>query len=172
MLKFFLIWFALCFICYLFRTVFAFLNFKHKQIVNKKSVITGIYIVMAILWFSWFQMCFVDPVKISLPLLLRYVGLLIFIAGIFLFIFSHIKLKGFKGNNYVVKKGIYYKIRNPMYLGFMIWIIGLPLFMQKLLTLLSSIIWITLIVVWKVFEEKELERKYPDYKEYKKKTWF
>ncbi|MBN2285141.1 MAG: isoprenylcysteine carboxylmethyltransferase family protein [Tissierellales bacterium] len=117
-------------------------------------------------------MCFTDPAKISFPLLIRYIGLVLFIAGIFLFIFSHTKLKGFEDKGYLVRKGIYSKIRNPMYLGFIIWIIGFPLFLQKLLAFLSSIIWITCILIWKVLEEKELERKYPDYKEYKKKTWF
>lgn len=172
MLNLFLICFILCFICYLLRTVFNILNFKHKKIVDSKNVIIAIYIVMAILWFSWFQMCFVDPIKMSLPLWLKYIGLLFFITGVFLFIFSHVKLKGFENKDHLVKKGIYSKIRNPMYLGFIIWIIGFPIFMQKLLTLLSSIIWISHIIIWKVLEEKALERKYPDYKEYKKKTWF
>jgi protein-S-isoprenylcysteine O-methyltransferase Ste14 len=108
----------------------------------------------------------------SLPSWIRYIGLFLFTAGIFLFILSHIKLKGFEDKGHLVRKGIYSRIRNPMYLGFIIWVIGFPLFMQKPLALLSSIIWITQIILWKVLEERELERKYPDYKEYKKQTWF
>ena len=168
----FLIWFSLCFICYLIRTLFNIAKFKGNKIVTHKSVVIAIYVVMAILWFSWFQMCFVEPIKISLPLWLRYIGMLLFITGVSLFIFSHIPMRGFEDKGFVVKKGIYAKVRNPMYLGFIIWIIGLPVFMQKLLTLLSALIWIIHIVMWKVLEEKELEQKYSEYIEYKKQTWF
>jgi len=42
----------------------------------------------------------------------------VFITGIFLFIFSHFKLKGLEYKGYLVKKGIYSTIRNLMYLGF------------------------------------------------------
>jgi protein-S-isoprenylcysteine O-methyltransferase Ste14 len=37
----------------------------------------------------------------------------------------------------------------------------------------STFIWIVFILVWKQYEEKNLERKYGErYREYKKKTWF
>jgi len=52
---------------------------------------------MDILWFSWFQMCFSDPIKMDFSDWIRYIGLLLFLAGVFLFIFSHKKLKGFEG---------------------------------------------------------------------------
>ena len=107
-----------------------------------------------------------------MPSWIRYIGLLLFLAGVTFFLVSHIKLKGFEDSGYLIKKGIYSKIRNPMYLGFIIWIVGFPLFLQKGFAILSSIIWVTHILIWKGLEEKELERKYPDYKEYKKKTWF
>jgi len=172
MSKLFLTWFIICFVCYLYRTTFNILKYQNHKLAKNKLVFSSVFIIMFILWFSWAQMCFMDPVKMSFPLWFRYVGLILFILGVFLFIFSHIKLKGFEDKGFVVKKGIYSKIRNPMYLGFIIWIIGLPIFLQKLLSLLSSMIWITHIMIWKILEEKELERKYPDYKEYKKKTWF
>jgi protein-S-isoprenylcysteine O-methyltransferase Ste14 len=89
-----------------------------------------------------------------------------------MFIISHAGLKGFEVKERIVQKGIYSKIRNPMYTGFAIWIVGLPLFMQKPLALLSSVIWTGHLVLWKVLEEKELEKKYPEYSEYKTSTWF
>ena len=172
MLKSFLIWFSVCFICCLLRTIYNILSYRQKKIADSKNVLTTIYVVMFILWFSWFQMCFADPIKMSLPLWFRYIGLLCFITGVFFFIFSHVKMKGFEDKGHLVTKGIYSRIRNPMYLGFIIWIIGFPIFLQKLLSLSSSIIWIAHIIIWKVLEEKELEKKYSEYIEYKKKTWF
>ncbi|MCK4322563.1 hypothetical protein KAX08_08625 [candidate division WOR-3 bacterium] len=127
---------------------------------------------MGILWFSWFQMCFIDPIKLNIPPFLRYSGLLLFIMGVSLFILSHTKLGGFEDKGELIKGCIYSKIRNPMYLGFIIWIIGFPIFTKSLITLASSAIWISHIIYWKVLEEKELEEKYKKYREYKKKTWF
>ncbi|MBN1893943.1 isoprenylcysteine carboxylmethyltransferase family protein [bacterium] len=127
---------------------------------------------MFVLWFSWFQMCLLDPTILPVPGWIRGLGLFLFVAGVFLFVFSHTKMKGFEGRGVLIKTGIYSRIRNPMYLGFIIWIIGFPLFMRKMLSSLSSVIWIVHILVWKFLEEKELEKKYPEYGEYKARTWF
>jgi protein-S-isoprenylcysteine O-methyltransferase Ste14 len=120
---------------------------------------------MGILWFSWFQMCFIDPFKINIPPFLRYIGLILFIIGVSIFILSHTKLGGFEDKDGLITSGIYSKIRNPMYLGFIIWILGFPLFTRSLITLTSSVIWISHIIYWKVLEEKELEEKYEKYAE-------
>jgi protein-S-isoprenylcysteine O-methyltransferase Ste14 len=117
-------------------------------------------------------MCFSDPVKMSFPDWIRYIGLLLFSIGVFLFIFSHVSLKGFRGGGKLITGGIYSKIRNPMYLGFTIWVIGLPIFARGLMALISSAIWIAHIMCWKILEERELEKKNTEYSEYRKKTWF
>jgi protein-S-isoprenylcysteine O-methyltransferase Ste14 len=168
----FSIWFGICFICYLLRTVFNLLKLRQERIVKSKAVVAGVHVVMFILWFSWFQMCLADPMEIALPQWLRYVGLTFFIAGVLLFVVSQVRMRGFEDRGRLVAGGIYSRIRNPMYLGFVIWVIGFPVFMQRLLALLSSTIWVTHLMIWKASEEKELERKYPEYREYKEKTWF
>jgi protein-S-isoprenylcysteine O-methyltransferase Ste14 len=50
--------------------------------------------------------------------------------------------------------------------------IGLPVFMNALFTLASAAIWIPHILYWRISEERQLEMKYENYQEYKKKTWF
>jgi len=45
-------------------------------------------------------------------------------------------------------------------------------FMNALFTLASAAIWIPHILYWRVSEERQLEKKYENYQEYKKKTWF
>jgi protein-S-isoprenylcysteine O-methyltransferase Ste14 len=168
----FFIWFGICFLCYMIRTVFNILNCKKSSLAENKKVVTSIFIVMGILWFSWAQMCFSDPIRMNIPNWIRYIGLLSCLIGVFLFIFSHIKLRGFRDKGELITTGIYSKIRNPMYLGFIIWIIGFPIFTQSLITLASSAIWMSHIIYWKILEERELEKKYEEYREYKKKTWF
>ncbi|MBN2363740.1 isoprenylcysteine carboxylmethyltransferase family protein [candidate division WOR-3 bacterium] len=153
------------------RTIFNILHYKNHPLSQNKKIIFFIYVIMAFLWFSWFQMCFFDPLKINVPVWLRCTGLLLFITGILLFLFSNMKLKEDKTGK-TVTSGIYSKIRNPMYLGFIIWLVGFPLFLQSTITLLSSVIWISFIIHWKILEENELEKKDPKYREYKNKTWF
>jgi protein-S-isoprenylcysteine O-methyltransferase Ste14 len=107
----------------------------------------------------------------ALSLWLRYTGLAFFIIGFFFFIFSHLKIRG-QETDKLITTGIYSKIRHPMYLGFIIWIIAFPIFTNAAFTLASAIIWIPQILYWRISEERQLENKYEDYQEYKKKTWF
>jgi len=74
--------------------------------------------------------------------------------------------------SYEVTDGIYSKLRHPMYYGFILWILGLPIFMNSPFTLASSVIWIPQLLYWGKSEERELEEKYEEYRDYKKKTWF
>jgi protein-S-isoprenylcysteine O-methyltransferase Ste14 len=170
--KIYFIFMGICLLCYIIRTVFNILIYNKNPLAEKKIIVYSIYVVMGILWFSWFQLCFFDPIKMKIPVLIRYGGLLLFIIGVSLFVFSNIKLRGFEEKGELITSGIFSKIRNPMYFGFIIWIIGLPVFMRGLITLASSVIWIPFIIYWKILEEKELESKYKEYREYKKGTWF
>jgi protein-S-isoprenylcysteine O-methyltransferase Ste14 len=127
---------------------------------------------MTVLWFSWFQISFADPARLEVPAWIRYSGLAVFVVGVSLFVLSHLKLKGFRREEGLVRGGIYSKIRNPMYLGFVFWLVGLPVYLRSLVGLLSAALWISFIIYWKRLEEEELERKYEGYAEYRKKTWF
>jgi protein-S-isoprenylcysteine O-methyltransferase Ste14 len=168
----FLISAAICFGCFMLRTAFNISKYRKRKWTENRYVIKGVLIAMFFLWASWFQMVFYDPVKMNIPDWARYIGLVVFIIGVFLFILSHINLKGFENKEHLVTGGVYSKIRNPMYLGFTLWIIGFPIFMNAFITLASGIIWIPCLMYWKILEEKELEEKYDEYKEYKNKTWF
>jgi protein-S-isoprenylcysteine O-methyltransferase Ste14 len=166
-------WFGICFVCYIVRTVFNVFIYRRSPIAENRKILNFIFVIMGILWFSWHYMCFIDPIEFNIPPFFRYIGLLLFIIGISLFILSHTKLGGFEDKGGLITGGIYSKISNPMYLGFMIWIIGFPIFTKSLITLISSPIWISLIIYWKILEEKKLEEKYyKEYKNYKKNTWF
>jgi len=152
--KIYFIWFGICFVCYIIRTIFNVLKYKKSPLAENKRIVTSIFIVMGILWFSWFQMCFSDPIKINIQGWIRYIGLILFIIGVSLFILSHTKLGGFEDKDGLITGGIYSRIRNPMYLGFIIWIIGFPLFTRSLITLTTSIIWNPQIIYWKILEER------------------
>jgi len=169
---YFFISFGVCFVCFALRTLFNVLFHKRSKFLQSKTIIIIVNFTMFILWFSWFFMCFNDPVKMNLPIWLRCFSLILFLIGISFFVLSHTRLKWFEDKGTLVTTGIYSRIRNPMYLGFILWVIGFPLFMQAFITLLSAIIWVPCFICWKKLEEKELEKKYEGYKEYKDKTWF
>lgn len=168
----FFISFGICLLCYLTRTLYELRKMIPNLLPIKKINTKYISVVMGILWFSWFQMCFLDPVRLNIPDGIRYTGLLIFLTGVPLFVLSQVKLKGFEKRQSLITTGIYSKIRNPMYLGFIFWLIGFPVFMKSLVTLLSSVLWISFIIYWKLLEERQLMKKHKSYHDYKKNTWF
>ena len=88
-----------------------------------------------------------------------------------LFFLSIIKLKGFSDKNIIKKNGIYLKIRHPMYYGVILWMTGASVFNGAYFTLLISVVFILNILLWRKLEEKVLERKFEDYRKYKKNTW-
>ena len=163
------IFFGICFICFAIRTLYYVLANRGSELAESKKFITVLLVVMFILWFSWYWMSFNDPYGMNLHSWVRYTGLAFFIIGFCLFVLSHVKIRG-QETDKLITTGIYSKIRHPMYLGFIIWIIGLPVFMNALFTLASAVIWIPQILYWRNSEEKQLEVKYRDYQEYKKKT--
>lgn len=161
-----------CFVCFLLRTLYHILEYKKSKIVAQKSMPIIIGIVMFFQWFFWFSMNFSDPVRRSLPGWLRYIGLALFIGGTVLVFLAHRFIKGYGTEDRLITTGIYSKISHPMYFGFILWLIGFPLFMQSIATLCSAVIWIPCFISWQILEEKELEIRFPEYKEYKQKTWF
>jgi protein-S-isoprenylcysteine O-methyltransferase Ste14 len=113
-----------------------------------------------------------DPFNVSINNWIKYSGLFLHIIGLILFISSVIKLKGFSDKNKLKQNGLYFKIRHPMYYGLILWMTGISIYNAALLTLLISIVFILNILFWRALEEKVLERKFENYKEYKKNTWF
>ena len=60
-----------------------------------------------------------------------------------------------------------------MYFGIILMHVGFPVGLNKLFTLVSAVIWIPQIFVWKYWEEKLLEKRFgKEYQKYKKKTIF
>jgi len=164
--------FGVCFSCFAFRTAFNALQSRDGKFAEDRRLRAVASVVMFVLWFTWFYTVFGDPFGIHLPEAVRYMGLAVFVAGVLLVIATHVRIKGFRDERMLVTDGIYSKIRNPMYLGFILWLLGLPIFMQALFTLVSAGLWVPQILYWKYTEEKDLEKRYSEYADYKSRTWF
>lgn len=161
-----------CIITHIVRTIYEIL--KHRQILKPgKLSFVIILFNMIVLWSTWIFLCSYDIYKIDIPDIFRYAGISLAIAGMLMFLtglFTIKTLESYEGD--LITSGIYSKIRHPMYLAFIIWLIGFPLIFGAGFSMILSIVFICNILYWRFLEEKELEARFPDYPEYSKKTIF
>ncbi len=162
----------LCVINHIVRSVYEIL--KHKKILEPgKLSFAIIFPNMAVLWISWFVLYRVDISRINLPDIIRFFGILLFLTGVIIFITALFTIKTFENyNGDLITKGIYSKIRHPMYLGFILWSIGLPIYYGAIYSFILSFLFIANILFWKYLEEIELKKRFPGYKDYKTNTLF
>jgi protein-S-isoprenylcysteine O-methyltransferase Ste14 len=161
-----------CLITHIVRSTYEIL--KHKKMLHPDGLsFIIIFLNMALLWISWFALCSFDEYKVILPGILRYSGLLLAIIGGIVFFTALFTIKTLE--NYVgelITTGIYSKIRHPMYLAFILWCIGIPVYFGAGISFILSFLFIGNILFWRHLEELELEIRFPDYNIYKSKTLF
>jgi len=172
-MKLFLVFLILCVVTHTIRTVYEILKIRNKINPENRIIFIVIFSNMVLLWISWFILSFQDPMKINLTNGIKYLGGLIFLTGLVLFILSLAKLKRFE--NYhgdLITDGIYKFLRHPMYLAFIFWMLGSSLFNQSGFALLMTVIFSINIIIWKKIEESQLLKTFTNYKEYMNKTYF
>ncbi len=161
-----------CLITHILRLVYEIL--KHREIMKAGKLSFFIMFTnMVLLWVSWFILCSSDIYRIDLPAVLNYLGIFLSCLGLFAFISGLLIIKTLESyDGDLITTGIYSKIRHPMYLGFILWSIGFPLFFGAPFALLLGLLFIMNILFWRQLEEIELEKRFPSYREYKRTTWF
>jgi protein-S-isoprenylcysteine O-methyltransferase Ste14 len=163
---------ALCLLTHLIRTTYEVLKHKKRLVANKITFVI-IFTNMAVLWGSWIALCSSDIYKINLPGIIRYSGLILCLLGLIFFITALLTIKTLETyDGDLITKGIYSKIRHPMYLGFILWSIGFPVYFGAGFSFILSFVFIANILFWRYLEEIELDKRFPGYKEYKVKTLF
>jgi protein-S-isoprenylcysteine O-methyltransferase Ste14 len=169
------IFFALVLVCIITHVVrFVYELLKHKKLLepNKTSFVI-ILINMILLWITWVALCSLDIYRINIPGIIKYSGIVLVIAGVFMFLIALLTIKtleSYEGD--LITTGIYSKIRHPMYLAFIFWLIGFPVFFGAPFAFILSFIFVANVLYWRNLEEQELEKRFPTYPEYKKRTWF
>ena len=162
----------ICIICNLVRFIYELL--KHKNIIKaNRFTLVIIFTNMALLWVSWVLLCFNDPHSIELCNFIRYVGISLVAIGLVVFLMAVFKIKTFESyEGDLITKGIFSKIRHPMYFGFILWLLGLPIYFGALYAFLLAFAFIANVLFWRYLEEKELAERFPTYLDYKKTTIF
>jgi len=170
----FIICFILVLISYLFHTVSHYLEYRGNKLSPRKSLHSVFESMIFIGYISWGLMMVNDPVKINISSSLALtIGLVIGVPGLAILISSIIAKHGFSDADHLVTGGIYKRLRNPMYFGIILVHLGFPIASKSLITLISAVIWIPLILAWRFWEEKELEKRFGQkYLDYKKRTIF
>ena len=168
----FFVFVIVCLVTHIIRLIYEIL--KHKKLLKaSKLTFVVVFTDMALLWMSWFVLCSLDIYRINLPVNIHYAGLLLTVLGGFAFFTGLLTIKtleSYDGN--LITKGIYSKVRHPMYLGFILWLIGFPVFVGGYFSFFLSFIFIANVLFWRYLEEKELEERFSEYKDYKRKTFF
>ena len=162
----------LCVTTHIVRLIYEIL--KHKKILkpNKLSFII-IFFNMVLLWTSWFLLCRFDTTTVYLHPLIRYLGIMLVIAGLIIFLIALLTIKTletYEGS--LIKTGIYSRIRHPMYLSFILWLIGSPLFYGGIHSFFLLLPFVINVLYWRYLEEIELVNRFSDYESYKKRTLF
>jgi protein-S-isoprenylcysteine O-methyltransferase Ste14 len=161
-----------CLAAHMIRSVYEIA--KHKQIVkpNKVSFVI-IFTTMGLLWATWFTLCSLDLPRMNLPDIIRYAGMSLVGIGVLIFLtalFTIKTLETYEGD--LITKGIYSKIRHPMYLGFILWLIGLPMFYGGMYSFFLLVPFIANVLLWRHLEDAELVKRFPLYQQYKNVTIF
>ncbi|MCE1163904.1 MAG: isoprenylcysteine carboxylmethyltransferase family protein [Bacteroidetes bacterium] len=163
---------VLCITAHIIRTVYEILKRGNKIKAGRTSFII-IFADMVVLWVSWFMLCGADTNILLIPSPVKYAGMAVTAAGSLLFLTALLTirtLETYEGD--LVTSGIYSKIRHPMYLGFIFWLVGFPVFCGSYYSMILAIPFIFNVLYWRRLEELELSERFYDYEEYRRRTWF
>jgi protein-S-isoprenylcysteine O-methyltransferase Ste14 len=163
---------VICLLTHICRSVYEILKHKHLVRPGRLSFVI-MFTNMLLLWVSWFLLCRNDISNINIPDIVKYSGLVLSAIGILVFLTALFTIKvldGYDGD--LITGGIYSVLRHPMYLGFILWLIGFPLYFGALYSFILSFLFITNILFWRHLEEKELEKRFPAYADYRRATVF
>ena len=161
-----------CIITHVVRSVYEILKHKNKLKPDKLTFII-VFSNMLLLWMSWFALCSFDIYKIPMSGIAKLLGMLVTGIGMIVFLtglFTIKTLESYEGD--LITKGIYSKIRHPMYFGFILWLIGLPIYFGALYAFILAFVFIANVLFWRYLEEKELLERFSSYIDYKKTTIF
>jgi protein-S-isoprenylcysteine O-methyltransferase Ste14 len=170
--KLFVVLVIVCALTHLARDVYEVL--KERQVLKPdRTSFLVMFFNMAVLWLSWCVLCALDPYRLDVPGAIRYAGIGLFGVGVVVFVVGLLTLGTLESyDNDLVTKGIYSRIRHPMYLAFILWLAGLPLLFDGVFSFVLAPVFVANVLLWRSIEEQELEQRFVSYGDYKRATLF
>lgn len=170
--RFFPVFVLVCVITHIVRTIYEVLKHKKKIVPGRLSFIL-IFTNMVLLWTSWFMLCVSDSSYLFLPVVVKYSGIALVALGMVFFLTALSTIKSVETyNGNLITHGIYSLIRHPMYLGFILWLVGVPAIYGTYYSFALSLPFILNVLYWRYLEEHELLHRFSEYGEYREKTIF
>jgi protein-S-isoprenylcysteine O-methyltransferase Ste14 len=109
---------------------------------------------------------------------LRSAGVALCGLGLLLMAFAFISLRRViqiapepRSSGHLVTSGVYRWLRHPIYTGMLIIIVGLFIRRPTLVLAIASVVVIAFLLAKTRFEEELLVVKYPEYADYRRRTW-
>jgi protein-S-isoprenylcysteine O-methyltransferase Ste14 len=155
------------------RTSYELLKKAGKADPASKPLFIVILTVMCALWMSWFGMCPQDPWQFALPSWIKFAGFGLFILGLVLALVALFQLRGVENIDHLVTTGLFRLVRHPMYLGFILWILGWAVYHGAIISFMAGLLGIISILYWQQLEDQHLTHTFgEEYLLYRKSTWF
>jgi protein-S-isoprenylcysteine O-methyltransferase Ste14 len=166
--------FAILFVaCLAIRGIYELLKEARRINPESRIIFSGILAVMILLWLSWFSLPEADPVPLGLPETVRWAGLAVVAMGTILAVGALVQLRGVENIDRLVTTGLFSRIRHPMYLGFICWLLGWSIVRDAGASFLIGLAGTGSVLWWRHLEEGRLERQFGDsYLQYRRTTWF
>jgi protein-S-isoprenylcysteine O-methyltransferase Ste14 len=119
-----------------------------------------------------------QPLIVSVFSVESIIGVILFVIGFIFVLFGHVTLwRNYSSflvihqDHQLITHGIYRYTRNPIYLGTLMAIIGLPVYTASLYGFLISLVLVPIFLIRIRLEERLLAEAFPDaFQEYKKNT--
>jgi protein-S-isoprenylcysteine O-methyltransferase Ste14 len=109
----YLIFFSICLIGLVIRSIYELLKKTGKVNQNNKAVFVSVFVAMCMMLLSWLFMCPLDPLRINLPYLVKLLGIGISITGLGIAFGGMIQLRGVENIDHLVISGLFPKLRQP-----------------------------------------------------------
>jgi protein-S-isoprenylcysteine O-methyltransferase Ste14 len=164
---------SLCFIGLIGRTSYELLKKGGRVDTKNKIIFAAVFAAMCIMLGGWPAISRLDPWRIVIPSMVRWIGLGTLAAALTLAIGGLIQLRGVENIDHLVTAGLFSRFRHPMYTGFILWIIGWIILYGAVGSIALGLACVGNILYWRHLEEAALESLYGEsYRNYRRGTWF
>lgn len=155
------------------RDVYELLKRSHRVDPTDARVFAVVFTSMVTMWLSWFAIGALAPTRIAVPDVVRWTGLGAVLAGAAVSVGGMWQLGGVENIDHLVTTGLFSKVRHPMYLGFILWIVGWCAYTGAPANLFLAPAGLASVLLWRHLEEAELSSAYADeYRGYRASTWW